>query len=251
MPTVDSSADGSLDSVGRWEANAGWWQREYSLGADIEYEDQVIPLVAEHLRGARRILDVGCGEGQVARRIAADGAEVVGLDPTAAQITIAHARAGGPAFMRAAAEQLPCRDDAFDAVVVCLALEHVGDFKTALHEVARVLAPDGRFLLLVGHPLLQAPGSGWIEDTIVEEHYWRIGEYLREDTAVDEVAPGVTFEFIHRPIHRYINAMSAAGLLIERMDEPAPPRALLDAEWPFAEAKAIPRLLVLRARHVS
>lgn len=239
----------SVESLGRWEANSSWWQREYTAGADVEYEEQVIPLVADHLLGARRILDVGCGEGQVARRLAADGAEVVALDPTAAQVVEAHARGGGPTYVRAGAERLPCRDDAFDAVVVCLALEHVADFEAALWEVARVLAPEGRFLLLVGHPLLQAPGSGWIEDTIVDERYWRIGEYLREDTAVDEVAPGVTFEFIHRPIHRYVNAMSAAGLLIERMDEPMPPRALLDDAWPFVEAEAIPRLLVLRARH--
>jgi len=60
-----------------WEQNAKWWQRTYSGGADPEYDEQILPLVARRLEGARRVLDIGCGEGQVARRIA----EVVGVDP--------------------------------------------------------------------------------------------------------------------------------------------------------------------------
>ena len=39
--------------------------REFSAGADPNTEDQILPLVAEHVRGARRLLDIGCGEGQV------------------------------------------------------------------------------------------------------------------------------------------------------------------------------------------
>lgn len=236
-----------MGRVDLWEANAGWWQASCTAGADVEYEEQILPLVAHHLAGARRVLDVGCGEGQVARRLAATGARVVGVDPAAAQIAVAVERAGGPVYARAGAAALPFADGAFDAVVVCLALEHVDDYPTALTEAARVLEPGGTFLLVVGHPILQAPGSGWIDDRDWDERYWRIGTYLAEDPVVDEVAPGVAFEFLHRPISRYVNAMAAAGLPVEHMDEPAPPRALVDAEWGYPEADAIPRLVALRA----
>lgn len=230
-----------------WEANAGWWQAACTDGADVEYDAQILPLVAEHLAGARWVLDVGCGEGQVARHLAGAGARVVGVDPTAAQLAVARDRAGGPVYARAGADALPFRDGSFDAVVICLALEHVDDFERALAEAARVLVAGGTFLLLVGHPLLQAPGSGWIDDREWDERYWRIGTYLREGAVVDEVAPGVEFEFIHRPVARYVNAMACVGLPVERMDEPAPPRALIDALWGYPEADAIPRLLLLRA----
>ncbi|MFI5053052.1 MAG: class I SAM-dependent methyltransferase [Acidimicrobiia bacterium] len=233
-----------------WEQHAGWWQREFSAGVDPEYEDQILPLVARHLRGSKRVLDIGCGEGQVARHVAALGVEVVGLDPTPSQIRVARDRAGGPRYARARAEALPCRGAAFDAVLLCLALEHVDAFETAIQEVARALEPGGRFVLLLCHPLLQAPGSGWIDDRIEGEHYWRIRAYLQDHTIVDQVAPGVDLRFIHRRLSRYVHAMGEAGLLIDDMDEPPPPAQFLADTWGYAEAATIPRVLLLRARRV-
>jgi SAM-dependent methyltransferase len=233
-----------------WEQHAGWWQRAYAAGADPEYEDQILPLVAHLLRGAGRILDVGCGEGQVARHLAALGVSVVGVDPTHSQLGVGLARGGGPVYARARADALPCRSAQFDAVLVCLALEHVDALEAAIHEIARVLQPGGRFVLVLSHPLLQAPGSGWIDDQVAEERYWRIGDYLRDDVVVDEVAPGIAFRFIHRPLGTYVNAMSDAGLLIEEMHEPPPPPRFIDETWGYEEAETIPRILLLVARLV-
>ena len=232
-----------------WEQHARWWQRTFTDGADPEYEELILPMVARHLAGARRVLDIGCGEGHVARRVAGLGADVVGLDPTPAQVREAGARGGGPHYAQARAEALPCRNGAFDAVVVCLAIEHVDALDVAFEEIARVLAPDGRFLLLLAHPLLQAPGSGWVDDRIVGERYWRVGAYLREYAAIDEVEPGVNLRFVHRPLSSYVRAMGRAGLLIDDMEEPAPPAALLEEFWDFPEAASIPRVMLIRARH--
>jgi hypothetical protein len=46
-----------------WERNAAWWQGAFTEGADPEYEEQILPLVAERLGGCRRVLVVGTGEG--------------------------------------------------------------------------------------------------------------------------------------------------------------------------------------------
>ncbi len=193
------------------------------------------------------MLDVGCGEGQVARCIASMGAAVVGVDPTPSQVSMARERAGGPHYLRGRAEALPCASGAFDTVVLCLALEHVDAFETAIQEVARVLEPGGRFVLVLCHPLLQAPGSGWIDDRIVGEQYWRVGSYLREERAFQEVAPGVDLLFVHRPLSRYVHAMGAAGLLIDDMSEEPPPARLVAEEWGFPAATTIPRVMLVRA----
>jgi SAM-dependent methyltransferase len=130
-------------------------------------------------------------------------------------------------------------------VLVCLVLEHVDDHRGAIAEIARVLEPGGRFLLFLNHPLLQAPGSGWIDDHILEEQYWRIGPYLVEDHSMEEVAPGVVLPFIHRPLSSYVNALAESGLTIERMEEPAPPPGFVARAPEYEQAATIPRLLML------
>ncbi|HEY4410741.1 MAG TPA: class I SAM-dependent methyltransferase, partial [Acidimicrobiia bacterium] len=214
-----------------------------------EYEEQILPLAAQWLAGAEWVLDVGTGEGQVARLAAGKGSGVVvGVDPTWGQLTVARERAGGPVYARGTAAALPCRAASFDAVVACLVFEHIVDFAAAIGEVARVLRPGGRFLFFLNHPLLQTPNSGWIDDHILEEQYWRIGPYLPDDESEEEVAPGVLLPFIHRPLHRYVNAMADHGLLIDRMEEPAPPEGFLERAQEYREAATIPRLLFLAAR---
>jgi SAM-dependent methyltransferase len=232
-----------------WETHAGWWQQGFSAGADPEYEEQILPLAAEHLAGAARVLDVGTGEGQVARLARARGAaRVVGIDPTWAQVVVARDRAEGPVYARAGAAALPVANASFDAVVACLVFEHIDEVDAAIREVARVLRPGGRFLFFLNHPLLQTPGSGWIDDQILDppEQYWRIGPYLQEDSTLEEVEKGVFIPFIHRPLSRYVNALIDAGLLVTRMEEPAPPPGFLARASEYADAATIPRLLFLR-----
>ena len=234
-----------------WESNAAWWQEGFTEGADPEYEEQILPMAAQHLAGARRVLDVGTGEGQVARLAARGGAElVVGVDPTSAQVAVARERGGGPHYARAGASGLPFPDASFDAVVACLVFEHISDVDAAIAEVARVLDAGGRFLFFLNHPLLQTPSSGWIDDRVLDppEQYWRIGPYLVEDETVEEVEKGVFIPFIHRPLSRYVNAMIGSGLVLERMDEPAPPPGFLARAAEYAAAATIPRLLFLLAR---
>ncbi|MHB1923155.1 MAG: class I SAM-dependent methyltransferase [Acidimicrobiales bacterium] len=240
-------ASGPGEDRALWESHAGWWQKNFTDGADAEYEEQILPLAAGALAGARRILDIGTGEGQVARLAAAAGSWVAGLDPSEAQLVVAARRSGGPAYLRGEAGRLPFGDGAFDAAVACLVFEHIEDAAGALAEVARVLAPGGRFVFFLNHPLLQTPGSGWIDDRILEEQYWRIGPYLSVDRTMEEVDKGIFIPFVHRPLSHYVNAMTGAGLWITRMEEPAPPPGFLARAEEYSAAASIPRLLMLVA----
>jgi len=148
------------------------------------------------------------------------------------------------------AAALPFADGSFDAVVACLVFEHIDDVDEAIAEVARVLRPDGRFVFFLNHPLLQTPGSGWIDDQILDppEQYWRIGPYLLEDETIEEVEKDVFIPFIHRPLSRYVNAMAANGLFVQHMEEPAPPPGFLERAAEYVAAATIPRLLLLDAK---
>ena len=234
-----------------WEDHAAWWIEGYTDGADPEYAEQIVPLAVAELAGARRVLDVGCGEGQLTR--AASELESVelalGVDPTWNQISAAACRGRADGFARAAADRLPFPDGSFDAAVACLVFEHIDAVDEAIAEVARILRPGGRFCFFLNHPLMSTPTSGWIDDHIVDppEQYWRIGPYLTETVTVEEVEPGINIRFVHRPLGRYVNALAANGLLVERMLEPSPPPGFLALAPEYREAATVPRLLYLRS----
>jgi SAM-dependent methyltransferase len=142
---------------------------------------------------------------------------------------------------------LPVATASFDAAVACLVFEHIRDVDDAIAEVARVLRPGGRFVFFLNHPLLQTPNSGWIDDHVLDppEQYWRIGAYLVEDETLEEVEKDVFIPFMHRPLSRYVNALTANGLTIVHMEEPAPPPGFLARAGEYADAATIPRLLLL------
>ncbi len=226
-----------------WESHAGWWHEHFTEGADIEYVEQIIPAVVERCHGARFVLDVGGGEGQVARAItAALGVDVLVVEPSEAQVR--RARALRTPVVRGAAEALPIASASVDTVTVVLVLEHVLDLEGALSEIARVLEPGGRLVLALNHPLIQVPDSGLVEDVELGETYWRFGHYLREDATVEEVAAGVYIPFVHRPLSSYLSAALAAGLDLREFSELAPPAGWLAQQAAGALLATLPRLLV-------
>ena len=229
-----------------WEAHAEWWQDQFTDGVDPEYTEQIIPLILKHLPLRGSVLDVGAGEGQVARVAAEAGLRVAAIDPAWAQVSVGQTRGGGVSWAQGSAMTLPFASASFDAAVACLVFEHIADLDAAIGEVARVLKPGGTFLFLLNHPLLQTPGSGWIDDQILEEQYWRVGPYLPEAETVEEVEKDVFITFFHRPLGRYLNALTAAGLTLARFEEPAPPQGFIDRAPEYYEASSIPRLLFVK-----
>ena len=99
-------------------------------------------------RPGERILDLGCGDGQLTARLLASGAEVVGVD--ASEPMVAAARARGISADQATAEQLPYADASFDAVFSNAALHWVRDQDAMMAGVRRVLRAGGRFVAEMG-----------------------------------------------------------------------------------------------------
>lgn len=92
---------------------------------------------------ARRVLDIGCGDGTLCRFLAAPGRLVVGLDVDDRHL----APTAGVEHVVGSAEALGFADASFDAVVIVATLHHV-DADRALHEAARVLRGGGSLQVL-------------------------------------------------------------------------------------------------------
>lgn len=108
--------------------------------------------VASSGRGRVRVLDVGCGDGAVGRRLLerwGEGIALTGLDMSAHELAEARRRVRG-SFVEGRAQAMPFADAAFDAVVSHMALMLMLPIEPVIAELTRVLRPGGRLSVVVG-----------------------------------------------------------------------------------------------------
>jgi SAM-dependent methyltransferase len=102
-----------------------------------------------------RGLDVGCGTGALAARLAAVGFEMTGVDPSGGMLEVLTARAPEVHAVRADGTSLPFPDDSFDLVLSIAVMHHVADpedVRRTLAEMVRVATPAGRVLVWDHNP---------------------------------------------------------------------------------------------------
>ena len=101
--------------------------------------------------GEGRVLDIGCGDGTFAARLAAQqGARVTGVDPSPAALERARAAHPGLDWLAPTVEgALPLADASFDVVVCVYVLEHVADTQSLMSEARRVLVRGGLLAIAV------------------------------------------------------------------------------------------------------
>jgi SAM-dependent methyltransferase len=170
-----------------------------------------------------RVLDIACGQGRMSRYLAMLGADVAGIDISAAML--GKARAAGPeniTYIHADVTRHPAWWDGrpFDGCTCELALMDVDDLEGALSTVATVLRPGGWFVASIVHPCL--PGSergrsSWPPEQGYESEGWW--------TSPDHSPDGVRIRVgaTHRKLSTYLNALLEAGLEAEHFVEPPAP----------------------------
>jgi SAM-dependent methyltransferase len=211
----------------RWIEQAGA-SAEWAKGG---HEDDVLLQFFDLVPEADgKALDVGCGEGRIARKLRKLGYNVTGID-VAPQL-IERARQSDPdgEYDVAAAEDLPFADSSFSIVIAFNVLMNVDDPQEAVRESARVLRPGGRLCISLVHPLASA--GEWKDESFV------VRDYLTERP--HEVQMGqLVFANVHRPLEAWSHFLEDSGFLIERIAEP---RRIGLPRW-----ERVPMFLYLRA----
>jgi ubiquinone/menaquinone biosynthesis C-methylase UbiE len=99
------------------------------------------------------ILDLGCARGRFVRALSASGARVVGVDRSWELLRTALDSPGGGSFVLSTATRLPFANSIFDGVVCIEVIEHIPELEAALSEIARVLKPGGRAIIIDKNPV--------------------------------------------------------------------------------------------------
>ena len=217
------------------------WERASEL-ADLK---ALLPAV-----DGRRVLDLGCGAGQLAHHLATRGAaSVVGIDVSERMLALArerwaHARV---TYQRTALEAADFPPASFELIVSALVLHYVEDYRGMIARVARWLTPGGVLVYSTEHPLYTArlPGEGWVRDAAGTR--WAIDRYAEEGAREEHwFVPGV--RKVHRTLATLVNAVVDAGLVVERVLEPVPSEQWLQAHPQMRDERQRPMFLILRAR---
>jgi ubiquinone/menaquinone biosynthesis C-methylase UbiE len=212
------------------------WAGHYDDDANplVVLEEPIVAAALGEVRGLR-ILDVGCGTGRHAARLAGAGAQVTAIDFSQEMLAKARAKPGADRvrFIRHdLSKPLPLPSEAFDRVICCLVLDHIAALDMLFAEMARVCvggSDRARVLITSMHPAMMLKG--------VQARF--------TDPASGEK---VHVASVPNQISNYVMAAVNAGLAIDSMREFAADQTLARLAPRAGKYLGWPMLLVMELR---
>ena len=249
-----------------WDANADFWNERMGEGNDF-HKQLVEPSqlrLLESVEG-KRVLDVACGNGQFARKLAELGATVLGVDAAEGMVRNAREHATpGPGSAEYSvvdatdeAALLALGERSFDAAVCTMAIMDMAGVAPLAQALARLLKPGGRLVFSVLHPCFNSPGIRMIAEVedrggdMVEEFSIKVGRYATPYTArgLAMVGQPEAQHYFHRSIGTLYGVFFGAGFVLDGVEEPCfgrPGTGSTTVSW--ANFTDIPPVLVSRMR---
>ena len=229
-------------SARQYDAMSADYAADNAEGAyNAHYERPATVALLGEVEG-RRVMEVGCGAGQLTTWLIDHGAVVTAFDVSPAMAHLSRQRVGDRATVLIADLEQPlsfAKNGTFELVVASLVLHYVRDWEAVLGEFHRVLTPEGTVVFSVHHPAmdwqLHAPDDYFAVKQVTET--WEKGSGQFEVT------------FWRRPLTAMCQAITSAGFVIERVVEPQPLEELA-ARDPVAyeRIRTQPRFLFFRLR---
>jgi SAM-dependent methyltransferase len=186
----------------------------------------------------QRVLDAGCGEGYLARVLAACGARVTGMDVSPRLVKQAREKSPDGAIDYRVADlscPLPEQAGSFDAVASYLVLNDVPDYLGFARTIGSVLSPGGRAVLAFNNP-----------------YYGVLSRHVTDYFDSGHASPyrglwsaGIKVYYYHRTLEEYLDAFLSSGLRLTKLADLA---GLADDHPPHAivpEGERFPRFMLL------
>ena len=249
-----------------WNANAAWWDDR--IGDGNEFQTHLIEPASERLLAISSgdlILDIACGAGRFARRMAELGGRVIAIDQSAAFIERARTRTSKQSRTEYHIADAANRDrmltfgvGRFDKAVCTMALMDLPQIEPLLQVLKQLLKPTGTFVFSVMHPCFHTPAIQRFTEMYEEESGRptvrsgvKVFSYLtpfarKTEGILGQPKPQLYF---HRPLHVLLQSCFDAGFVIDGWEEPALPNPedrKPGVRW--SDMTEIPPILVVRAR---
>jgi SAM-dependent methyltransferase len=264
---LEQSLVGEVKDI--WNQNAAFWD-DY-MGEGNDFQRLLVRPALERLLELKQdecVLEVACGNGSFARRLAELGARVVACDIS--DVFIARARdktlrqADRIAYHVVDAadydQLLALGRQRFEAVVCNMALMDMPVIDPLLRAIKDLLKPGGRFVFSIMHPCFNTIGirkvveEEDVEGELISRYAVKISAYIDPVTrkglgVVGQPAPHYYF---HRPLSVLLNSCFRAGLVIDGLEEPVF-ETEIDGKRPLSwvNFKKIPPVLVVRLRRLN
>jgi len=184
-----------------YDTVADIYDSHYDCVRGRSYHNHISGYVMETLPKNGRLLDIGCGTGLFVEKYMEGGRDVTGLDISRRMIERARRRCPECGFTIGTGDNLPFRDDSFDAVSSLLVFSYLKNPEFMLAEAHRVLKPGGKIAICtLGKKLLTRgiPVLYHISEKIKVKHVVmkNFGEHYYDEREMQELFSGAGFENI-------------------------------------------------------
>ena len=241
-----------LDLANEWDRIADVRQEQISSGKDLSFRHVLLPSILNLIRECdlRRALDVGCGTGDLAKDLSELCDSVTGTDGSAFSIKVARencAKLPNVSFFVGDVEELATEHprSQYTVVVANMTLMACLNLKSLVEATASLLVSGGYMISTITHPWFWPHYKGYANAEWFDYNQELV---LEAPFSISAEQTEFVTTHVHRPMLSYINTLSYAGFLIDRILEPYPNddiHALYPKPWRF------PRFLAMRAKLIT
>ena len=223
---ISMSFDTGKKHTTSWDNSGQWYNKLVGDSGHYYHQQVILPRVTALLKlsADNRILDLGCGQGVLARHIPA-AVYYTGVDLAKNLIAFAkqHDKNTKHEYLVADATRSLPLEKTYTHAVAILSLQNMENQEAAIAEVGKHIQQNGRFLFVLNHPCFRIPRqSGWgVSES--KQQYRYINRYQTPMKIPITMHPGakqsaMTWSF-HFPLASYAQFLSKNGFVIETMEE--------------------------------
>jgi SAM-dependent methyltransferase len=208
-----------------WDESESWYSGCVGDAGHYYHQALVFPGMKRLLDLKGSLLDLGCGEGVLARQLPAS-IEYFGVDASQKLLNSAKKKNPKARFIHADASlPLPIEKKDFDIVCFILSLQNIENQQGAIQNAAQHLKVGGKLFIVLNHPCFRIPRqSHWGTDPATQIIYRRLNRYMSPEKIPIQTHPGkkgdaITTYSYHFPISSYVQWCSESHLVVAKMEE--------------------------------